>query len=357
MRSRSHYCSALQLFQAEVASDFSKMPTKIKVARMRVTVLVGVVVALCTASDVDGLTDELGVFDRCSVEENIDYSGNDITPLKKRDAANASECCDLCVAFPGCAAWSLQPAKTCNSKTNCCYLKTSTSGRRSYDGVISGTNSAAASCSSAMDCSLGGVCTNGSCVCDATFTGPNCVQLNLKPASKVDLWDRGNDTASWGGNVVYDKADGKWHLFFAEFLNHCPLGSWGTNSVVSQAIADEPQGPFMKKETVLPAFHHNPTIAYDPSTSTFLLVSIGNGSATPKNCSKQVQDETQAPQVSDPAAAGIITLSYASSANGPWTLMPSPMLEGRPNKWDAFVTNPSLYIFDNGTVLMAYRGG
>jgi hypothetical protein len=34
-----------------------------------------------------------------------------------------------------------------------------------------------------------------------------------------------------------------------------------------------------------------------------------------------------------------------------------PNIEGRPGKWDAFVTNPSVHIFPNGTVLMAYRGG
>lgn len=160
---------------------------------------------------------------------------------------------------------------------------------------------------------------------------------------------------------MHDKADNKWHLFYAEFLNHCPLGSWGTNSVVSHAVSDSASGPFVKKEVVQQAFHHNPTIAYDASSDTFLLISIGNGSATPNNCTKNKNafnsTGTEKGHVSDPAAAGLITLSHAKSANGPWTLEPGPMLSGRPGKWDEFVTNPSVYIFENGTVIMAYRGG
>eukprot|EP01049_Picozoa_sp_SAG25_P002071 SAG25_NODE_103_length_15482_cov_9.187415_1_plen_216_part_10 len=133
------------------------------------------------------------------------------------------------------------------------------------------------SCTDATDCSLGGLCVRGRCECDPAFTGPNCAALNLLPAPTAELWNRGAGTASWGGNIVFDaKGDGKWHLFFAELLNHCPLKDWGTNSVVSHATADSPMGPFVKKETLQPAFHHNPTVAYDRSTSTFLLFSIGN---------------------------------------------------------------------------------
>ena len=75
--------------------------------------------------------------------------------------------------------------------------------------------------------------------------------------------------------MVFDDGDGKWHLFFAELLYHCPLKLWGTNSVVSHAVGDSAIGPFVKNEVVQPAFHHNPTIVYDLSTRTVLLISIG----------------------------------------------------------------------------------
>ena len=92
----------------------------------------------------------------CSIEQDIDFNGNDLQPVTKRDAANATECCNLCTTTAGCTAWSLQQAKSCASKHNCCYLKSSAAGRRKYPGTISGTNPAATECSSAMDCSLGG---------------------------------------------------------------------------------------------------------------------------------------------------------------------------------------------------------
>lgn len=151
---------------------------------------------------------------------------------------------------------------------------------------------------------------------------------------------------------------GSWHLFYAEFLNGCGLDSWGTNSVVAHAISQSASGPFKKVDVVQPAFHHNPTIAFDPSSKNYLLFSIGDGNSTPINCTAtQSHPNWPAVTVGDPAAAGIITLSYSSSPHGPWTTLPAPVLAGRPGKWDYFVTNPSVHVFNNGTVLMAYRGG
>ena len=309
----------------------------------------------------------------CTFETDIDYKGNDIKPIVKLHAANASECCALCAANAqaggGCSVWTLQFGIGC-------YLKTGASGRQPYAGSTSGSIDGPAPppaptpppCTTAEDCSLGGACHAGKCVCDAMWTGPKCVSLNLVPAKHTGLWNGsiagGQDLdASWGGNVVFDTADSKWHLFYAEFLNRCPLGSWGTNSVVSHAIGDLPQGPYVRKETVQGAFHHNPTVAYDAKSQTFLLLSIGAGNATVQNCTKGSDSEeasvggTPANTLGDPAQAGIITLSHSKSANGPWVTLTDPVLSGRPGKWDAFVTNPSVYVFENGTVLMAYRGG
>ena len=56
-------------------------------------------------------------------------------------------------------------------------------------------------------------------------------------------------------------------------------------------------------------------------------------------------------------AAGIITLSHSLSASGPCAAFPALVLAGRPGKCDAFVTNPSVHLFANGTALLPYRGG
>ena len=208
----------------------------------------------------------------CTFEQGTDYQGNDVVPVTKLQVANASECCALCAAHAACTVWTLQSGIGC-------YLKTSAAGRRAYAGATSGSTGGPAPppappapspppCRSADDCSLGGACVGGACACDAMWSGPRCAQLNLAPApTKVPLCDSGGDQ-SWGGNTVFDAADGQWHLFYAEFLNGCPLGSWGTNSVVARATSSSPQGPYTRRETVQPAFHHNPSVAYDASTKS-----------------------------------------------------------------------------------------
>ena len=140
---------------------------------------------------------------------------------------------------------------------------------------------------------------------------------------------------------------------FQSFSTIVGLTHWGTNSVVRHAVADAPSGPFVARRGVVQqAFHHNPSIVKAPD-GTYLLYSIGNGSARPQNCTASTDEA----QLGDPDAAGIISLSYSESINGPWNTLPDPILKGREGSWDSFVTNPSAYIFDNGTVLLAYRGG
>jgi hypothetical protein len=124
--------------------------------------------------------------------------------------------------------------------------------------TVGANASAVGSCRTQEDCSLGGECVASKCICDPMWTGPTCVALNLGPAPTTPLVNNSGDQ-SWGGNTVYDHSDGLWHLFFAEFLNDCPLGTWGTNYVVSHAVSTNPQGPYGRRGVVKPAFHHNPS--------------------------------------------------------------------------------------------------
>ena len=56
-------------------------------------------------------------------------------------------------------------------------------------------------------------------------------------------------------------------------------------------------------------------------------------------------------RLSHPLSAGVITLSHSASANGLWTTLARPLLRPRPDKWDYFVTNPSVHIFAQGAWL------
>lgn len=232
-------------------------------------------------------------------------------------------------------------------------------------------------CKSAEDCSLGGTCVNGTCHCDSTWKGPHCVQLNLLPANKTAHgYQRGNNFgiqtvpgmpnqsfASWGGQAVYEA--GMYHLIFADFET-CGLGCWGGASQLARAVSQHPLGPYTKVEVIAPPFHHNPTLNKVPG-GPFVITSIGcapiggNGSVT--NCSSwlppghwpppspapeadTLSRERMDGRVADPAAAGVITMLYSDKITGPWKQHPGVIIEPAPlDKWDSFVTNPSLYFF------------
>ena len=215
---------------------------------------------------------------------------------------------------------------------------------------------ATSSCTSAVDCSLAGVCVAGACVCDKTWSGSSCAALNLLPANRSEGMHQPS-YASWGGLPVEEA--GQFHLFFADFTLHCGLGSWGTNSQVSRAVSDHPAGPYTKVEVLAEPFHHNPTIVKAPD-GTLLMVSIGNGTAgavwpngsaipapsAQRNCTAAPTGGEVASSLGDPLLGGVITTLYAKSVKGPWKRLPGVAVEpGVPGSWDDFITNPSIFFF------------
>lgn len=95
-------------------------------------------------------------------------------------------------------------------------------------------SSAGSGCNSTADCALRGACEAGLCRCEAAWTGPNCLQLNLLPgdATGIAAWHR-NTSSSWGGSVV-GPVGGKYHMFAADMKGHCGLDSWEGNSMVGR---------------------------------------------------------------------------------------------------------------------------
>eukprot|EP01084_Bolivina_argentea_P238248 400264_1 len=99
-------------------------------------------------------------------------------------------------------------------------------------------------CTSNLDCQLNGKCNinTGNCTCRPAWTGYKCQKLNLLPATKgtgYHITDNGSPTSSWGGSVLQDpnnkNNNTKYHMYLAEFDNHCGVNSWAINSVITHA--------------------------------------------------------------------------------------------------------------------------
>eukprot|EP01046_Picozoa_sp_COSAG06_P031435 COSAG06_NODE_3061_length_5906_cov_26.812468_10_plen_309_part_00 len=161
-------------------------------------------------------------------------------------------------------------------------------------------------CKDELDCSLGGDCVSGRCVCDPTWKPPNCVELNLLPANKSSMGFADKQNASWGAQAVLE--DGQYHLIFADFQN-CGLGCWGDQSQISRAVSQSPTGPFKKVEVIAGAEHTNPTLNKVPG-GPYVIVSAGNGSSSFAQGTREaaVGRSNVTIGASDPPEAGLITM-------------------------------------------------
>ena len=209
-------------------------------------------------------------------------------------------------------------------------------------------------CTSNVHCSLNGVCVGGACKCDAAWEGSSCEHMAFGDKSGFRLYDRTgspDNTSSWGGLPVRDEK-GLWHLFAAEFVNHCGLGQWSPNSRVIRASSQKLSGPYTFVQEVLKPFHHNPTVmrAHD---GTYLLFVIGRD-VEPNFVSNCTQTH-----VADPAPGNResnISLFHSKTLDAPSWSSAGVVLAGHDGlAWDADTTNPSA-IDVNGSVYLMYRG-
>ena len=223
-------------------------------------------------------------------------------------------------------------------------------------------------CSSDEDCYLRGQCVNTKCVCDNWAKGDNCEYLNLSPAQKqhqgyLNESETNGIYNTWGGHPI--KVNNTYHLFAAQMVNHCTLNGWTKVSQIIRAESNNHLGPYQMKQIIFPTFAHNPQITQAPD-GTYLLYYIGVPNNQTVNC-------TQSPSLSDTkntnyfndnnnpkkqfssadntsiawTSGGPIRMGWSKSINGPWktkTIIDSV-------EWHTS-TNPSPYIYENGTVLL-----
>lgn len=168
------------------------------------------------------------------------------------------------------------------------------------------------------------------------------------PAAQA-IWTN-SSLNTWGGSVVQDD-DGRYHIYASAMTGGCTLDQWATNSMVIHGVADSPTGPFTRAAgasgTAIPLWAHNPEVVRAPD-GTFLLFSISALNATrPCTCPQPVPPGFCPRPKLDPWIE-LTQLHYASSADGPWTLLGRVL----------FGSNPSPFVVpDTGEVFIAFKPG
>lgn len=217
--------------------------------------------------------------------------------------------------------------------------------------LLLATLGAAGDCDSAspVACSLNGDCVGGKCVCDPAWSGSaDCDQLSFEEVPQGAGYFNSTE-ASWGGNVVF--SDGKYHLFAAQMALGCGLDHWGSNSAIVRAESSSPGGPFEYRETVVPAFAHNPTIRKIPGGGYALYMIGGTINPNPVDC----RNGTQARRARTTDFGTGIRVSHAASVNGPWTTPKVIEMTVNSSELKGGWTNPSPHFLTNGTVGFAFQ--
>lgn len=184
----------------------------------------------------------------------------------------------------------------------------------------------------------------------------------LLPAPRAGGFQR-DDWWVWCGSAIRGE-DGRYHLFASVWPKTVAFTpNWLTNSRVVRAVADRPEGPYTYAEDVLPPrgdgfwdgkMTHNPTIHRCGSTYLLFYTGTTYDGPIPDGASEKLRhDSTLRRQARANQRIGLAT---APSPTGPWTRPDRPILDVRPDKWDALLlTNAAPCVAADGSVLLLYK--
>jgi len=166
----------------------------------------------------------------------------------------------------------------------------------------------------------------------------------------------------WGASVLKD-TDGLYHMFACRWPIAWGIYSWYSHSDIVRAVGKRPEGPFEYQETLSvlkePDWSSGFTIgpnAFEFDGKYYLLYV---GSRLPEGA----PGEREAYMAWRHKKRHVIRfnqrvgLASAPHPAGPWKpVSETPILEPRPDKWDApFVTNPVLRIAPDDRALLMYK--
>merc|ERR1719329_1427243 len=191
-------------------------------------------------------------------------------------------------------------------------------------------------CVSDADCSRNGLCTDGSCVCDAAWTGQTCETFNIIPGDKhcgyrwIDpVEEGGNRTSSWGAANWYDEQDETWYMYATELAGHCGMHSWTMNSHTILASSKDPLGLYKREQEIVPIWSHEVEVARAPTGEYVAYFSYANytgGWQICETCTDSTTDP-KCPKRKDLGAGSGVSIestdatymSWAPRPHGPWS--------------------------------------
>ncbi len=165
----------------------------------------------------------------------------------------------------------------------------------------------------------------------------------------------------WCGSVIEEPGNG-FHMYAARWPKTHPMfEGYILMSEIVRAWSPTMEGPYKFIEKVLPSGNasewcgrmmHNPAIL--KHQNKYLLYFIGS---TYDHAIPPADKIKECKPLLDAIYNRIrIGLAMADSPSGPWKVLPSPILEPRPDKWDSnVVTNPAPCIHPDGRIFLYYR--
>ena len=267
----------------------------------------------------------------------------------------------------------------------CCASLSRVPLARKYDGPATSPHplrphtvqKGGGNCSSDRDCSMTGSCTDGRCLCDPAWTGPNCEHLHLLPASRQALYPEGGHPTSlpssrsfpWGGTIAKEAAQSRYHLYVAEWANHCAMtyATWPAQVNIRHATSNSPNGPWTPAEVVLSGAGNPVYVRAVDGAHLIYFTGVPqpfSGCPPQRNCT--LGANSTPPIWTGHECSGYasrsshggsyhggdgIHLAHSRSLDGPWAVVLDVPLPA------ADTTNPGPTILPNGTILMAFKAG
>jgi hypothetical protein len=172
----------------------------------------------------------------------------------------------------------------------------------------------------------------------------------------------------WCGSPIKACEDGRYYLFASRWPRTLTFsGHWITNSEVILASSATPEGPYAFEKVVLPWRHrryfdalstHNPCVVHFDGVYYLYYTGITYDFDIPTP-ERQIHESTYPEHQELYRAAWQnkrIGLATSQTVHGPWQRQDRPLIEPRPDQWDALITsNAAVAVRDDGFTVLIYK--